>query len=548
MNKHFYATAQLVAHRRKTITYQPDTLEETQKEIQTWLKDPFIVRNIRQLTLTGDVRQPLQSDGKPDPLDLTLMWAPLVELIAQAARLVKLDFNCRSAPFPLELLEALQTYHPQVKLYLWDYYRDEELDHTDAAERALAVSPVLRGIRANGWTKGGGAPIDLRIAAFQRIVANAPNLEFASITQGQSGCIVHYQEPEDQVREHEAAAKFFLASRGPNTSVRKLILDGFSLNKATLIEWGKHVSLPHLDDLKCSRGLPESTYFELAPSILTNLKHVSLNLSNASRHLETPALVEQYLATCAPLETLSLWSWTGVVSLDTILKHGQHLKTLELHEREALNLGTRRSLLSIEELRRIRNECPRLEDLTLDMDRENADWHHDLDHHEEMLQEIARFGKRLRRMQIYLDLGVANRIAGWHGPATSSQVPNTHLPGKVDEGQHGGGTAGDTVTPSAEHLYRGPFNPPSRPEMRKHGVQLWKVIFGDPMRTGPRELDIKWGEWERKIGAGYPAHWVRWEYKNRRYVRVRPEERDDKPGEAIAHVVGGHGEADPDSD
>lgn len=541
MNKHFYAAVQLVAHRRKTITYTPDTLQDTQKQIQTWLKDPLVLRNIRQLTLTGHVNQPLALFGepKPEPADLTPMWAPLVKLVTNAPRLVKVNFSFRSAAFPLTLLEALQTYHPHVKLYIWKSHRDEELDHTDPAEQALAKSPILRGIKANAWIHGGGTTIDLRIAAFQRIVANAPNLQFASIAQGHSGCVIYRQGPENEARKKEAAAKFFLNSRGPNTSVRRLTLDGFSLSKATLTQWGKCVSLPHLEDLKCSRGLPESTYFEVAPALLTNLKHVSLNLSNASGYPEIPPLVEGYLSTCAPLETLSLWSWKGVVSISTILKHASSLKTLELHERETLSLHSRRGLLSFEDVRRIRTECPRLEDLTLDMDREDGDWQKDLDHHKDMLQEIAQFGKRLRRLQIYLDLGVANQIAGSDGHVTARQVRDTDDQGNMGSDLDDGMAAVDGPTSSSEEqVYRGPFSPPSRAEMQKHGAELWKIIFGDPTRTGPRELDIKWGEWERKLGSGYPQRWVLWEQRKRKCVTVRPEERDDRAGEAMVCVYG----------
>ena len=65
-----------------------------------------------------------------------------------------------------------------------------------------------------------------------------------------------------------------------------------------------------------------------------------------------------------------------------------------MHERETLSLDTRRGLLSVEDIRRIRDECPLLKDLTLDMDREAKDWQKDLDRHEEMLKELAQFGSR----------------------------------------------------------------------------------------------------------------------------------------------------------
>ncbi|ERF75325.1 hypothetical protein EPUS_00117 [Endocarpon pusillum Z07020] len=552
VNKHFYAATQLVAHRRKTICYTDNTLKETQKRIQTWLQDPLVLRNVRHLTLTGYMDRTDRLSGHPKPwsCDLTLMWAPLVKLVTKAARLTKVSFDFDTVQFPLPLLQALQTYHPQVKLYIWGYHREEELDHTDPAEQALAISPILRGIKCGAWVDSFGTNIDLRTAAFQRIVANAPNLELASFSRGRTGCMGRSSTLEDQVREREAAAKFFLNSRGPNTSIRKLVLDGFALSKQTLVEWGKHVSLPHLDDLKCSRGTPERTYFEAAPALLTNLKHLSLNLSSASKHSEIPRLLEGYLATCAPLETVSLWSWMGVVSIDTILKHGTTLKKLELHEREAYVFDCRRGLLSVEDVRRIRKECPRLEDLTLDLDREDADWRKDLDYHKDILEELAQLGKRLRRIQIYLDLGVAMASLPCAMAAQQAQSFPIIIPvaGIHDSERVTDDAAIDAANVPAEHVYRGPFKPPSTAEMCKHGRQLWKTIFGEPTQLGPRELDIKWGEWERKLGSGRPANWVFWEQRRKRYLAVRPEERDDRPGEAIVHVQGGLRHQDDDDD
>ena len=489
-------------------------------------------------------------DPIPESNDLTLMWAPLVELVTKAARLTKVSFDFASAEFPLPLLQALQTYHSQVKLYIWGYHREEELDHTDAAERALAISPILRGIKCGAWVHGGGTNIDLRTAAFQRIVANAPNLELASFSQGHTGCVIGFPTPEDQVREREAAAKFFRKSRGPNTSIRKLVLDGFGLSKKTLVEWGKHVSLPHLEDLKFSRGWPDRTYFEAAPALLTNLKHLSLNLSSASDYPEIPPLLEGYLATCAPLETLSLWSWKGVVSVDTILKHGATLKKLELHEREADMWNRRRGLLSVEDVRRIRKECPHLEDLTLDLDREDADWRKDLDYHKDILEELAKLGKRLRRIQIYLDLGFAMATLPRTTASRQAQGSNITIPGAgIRDSER---TTDDTTINAAnipvEHVYRGPFKPPSTAEMCKHGQQLWKTIFGESTQLGPRELDIKWGEWERKGGTGRPAPCLFWEQRRKRYLAVRPEERDDRPGEATVHVEGGSRAQDDNDD
>jgi hypothetical protein len=536
VNKHFYATAQLVAHRRKRLNYHPNGIQVTQKQIKKWLGEPLMLRNIREITITGDLYRNSHMIYAADKV--AAMWAPLVELVRKAARLTKVNFDCGAAEFPLALLEALQTCHPHVKLCIWSYHRDEELDHTDAAEQALAVSPILRSIRTHIWTNGSGSDIDLRLSAFQRIVANAPHLKFASVTRGHSGCVVRGHSTESLARERQAAAKFMSSSRGPNTSIRSLTLDGFRLEKSTLNEWGKYVSLPHLESLKCSRGMPGNSYFEVAPTLLTHLKHVSLNLSTASHEQsDLGGLVENYLASCAPLETLSLWGWMGVVSLDTILKHGPTLKTLQLHERESLSLDMRRGLLTTKDLQRVREECHQLEDLTLDMDREDASWQKDLDRHQDILDELAQLGRRLRKIQIYLDLGVAQEVAGFGRQTRYLAGVDVQALDSDEEADNGPGK-------SANLNDQGPFPPPKRSEIKEHGQRVWKTIFGNPAQRGPRELDIKWGEYERKMGSGYPAPWVLWERRHVRHVVVRPQERDDRLGEAVVRVLGGYEDED----
>lgn len=488
-----------------------------------------MLRNIREISIIGDFHQ--YGAMIPTADEMAAMWDPLVDLVRKTARLTKVDYDYGAAKFPLLLLDALQTCHPRVKLCIWNYGRDEEMDHTDEAEKALAISPILRSIKTSVWTNGSEPDIDLRLPAFRRILAKAPNLKFASITTGHSGCMVQGQSVEGLARERQAAAHFTSASDRPNTSIRSLTLDGFGLNQKTLHEWGKYVSLSHLESLKCSRGLPEISYFELAPTLLPNLKHVSLNLCIAGDRAVFENFVDNYLASCAPLETLSLWGWMGLVMLDTILKHGPTLKTLQLHERETMSLQVRRELLTTDDLRRIREECPQLEDLTFDTDREDADYQKDLLRHQEMLGELARFGRRLRKLQIYLDLGIANEITGLVRPR--QHLEETEAMNSTQ--QEAAETDPDSTT-STEYYYRGPFPPPPLDSIKDHGARVWQIVFGDPTHRGPRELHIKWGECERKLGPGYPARWVLWERRNMKHIMIRPQERDDRPGEAVVRV------------
>lgn len=105
--------------------------------------------------------------------------------------------------------------------------------------------------------------------------------------------------------------------------------------------------------------------------MLPNLKHFSLQLSDyCNDNMRTAG--ERYFATCSPLQSLSLWSWSQIVSLPVILNsHGPTLRLLHLHEQESFDEdgeGMRR-LLSVEEVKLIKDTCPNLQDFTMDLDR-----------------------------------------------------------------------------------------------------------------------------------------------------------------------------------
>lgn len=110
-------------------------------------------------------------------------------------------------------------------------------------------------------------------------------------------------EEMDQLQE--AQSKFFTRTK-PNPALRHLTLDGFGLSSHTLDVWGQYVDLTKLESFKCSRGLPDVSYFDEAAGVLTNLKQVSLNFGY-QREPDMKKAAEHYIATCSPLQSLSLW-------------------------------------------------------------------------------------------------------------------------------------------------------------------------------------------------------------------------------------------------
>jgi outer membrane protein TolC len=79
------------------------------------------------------------------------------------------------------LLDALEKHHPHAYLHIEDWARfDDDEDHNNAAEIALASSRNLRSLRARLLNTS--AHIDLRSAALERIVALSPGLEVLEVS------------------------------------------------------------------------------------------------------------------------------------------------------------------------------------------------------------------------------------------------------------------------------------------------------------------------------------------------------------------------------
>ena len=262
----------------------------------------------------------------------------------------------------------------------------------------------------------------------------------------------------------------------------------------------------------------DKSYFELAPTLLKGLKHVSLNFSRNSygADVDLAASADSYLASCSPLETLSLWSWMDVVSLSSILRHGPTLKTLQLHERESMDVNVPRKVLTPHDVADIRRACPLLQDFTMDIGEEEAA-------NQAVYDELAQLS--LDKVQLYFGLGIAAQI---------SNTGRTLLaPGDATESSDSEAAESDSDAPPpkrVKHL--------TAEDTVCQAKQIWRTIFGQ-RRTGQRALDIKIGEWERKMGTGYPSDWVLWEQDNRSYLKLRPHERDDMPDEVVLTCQGG---------
>lgn len=564
VNKAFYATTNIVGHRRKMLRFPPfghcchPNPDPADLDISSWLTNEDVLRDLHYLNIaTAPLSKQMDNSQGNSRQQEKRKFENLATLITKLGNLKLLNWSYRG-PIPLDVVEALQGHHPKAELQIYHFARyDDSANHEDPAELALSRSANLTTLKASLWNLNNEGYLNLREAAFKRIVACAPNLQFASVVTGRSGCVINTPTQEQLEELEECSAKFFTHKK-PNSALRALTLDGYPLSQATLKNWKSFVDLSGLQSLKCSRGLPDASYFAYAPQVLTNLKHVSLNLRYGSHGFKN--LIQTYIQDIAPLESLSLWSWIEAIPLDNILKrHGQTLRTLQLHEREttADYDEEKRRLLSLEDLKSIKAQCPRLRDLTVDIDRYSKSLKPEVElkHHADKLETVASMN--LEKLQIYFDLGIASMIHSYGASYESAdEEEHTNDVDHAPESQGAEVSSSAQTIPDKSPLHPSPTQcpPPKRLKKVKHPgsfspspdkaiepfvKELWKKVFGGRPNGTSRALDVKFGEWERKMGGGYPVPWLLKEQSKKSWWIVRPDERDDRPGECVATKYGG---------
>ncbi|KPI43037.1 uncharacterized protein AB675_1956 [Cyphellophora attinorum] len=536
VNKYFNATTKLVAHRHKTLNYTPLNWKNDATEVQQWLQSEDILRGLRYLT----VENVYTSDSDENP---EVKWRELALLIEKLGNVKLLVWN-HGSMIPLPILNALHTHQKKAELQIYKFERNEQTaDEHDPAELALAASPALTAIKAS-FQNNGDHP-DLRDACFKRIVAQAPNLRFASLSRYSAGCVIHGIS-QDQWEEKRKLEEKFYVHQSPNGSLRRLTLDGYGMSGAILDHWARFVDLTKLDNIKCSSGRPEISYFERAPVLLTGLKDVSLNFSYGMDGSAIHAAVENYLSTTAPLRSLSLWSWMGKLSLSSVLaRHGDSLEVLQLHERESASelSSDRRKVLTADDVKSIRLSCPKLRDLTIDCDRPSELLDTEIES-DAVLKELKEM-ETLSRLQIYYDLGLSHiahsRARPVPDPRSAADNDSSSDDDADREDSEGEDEEADEIDDDEDPPGRVNLGlPPSSAESIKAYVsELWKFIFGH--RSNPGVLEVKVGEWERKIGGGYPVQWVLQEASMRTRWIVKADERDDRKGQCTVTQFGGEG-------
>ncbi len=123
-----------------------------------------------------------------------------------------------------------------------------------------------------------------------------------------------------------------------------------------------------IDEWGSRKPVPMAIFFENVPSMLELIKIPSLNS----------------------------------VGTSPLLRHGTHLRTLEIHQLERYNRNWDEGAMKGLDLVKLRDGLPCLEELAIDVSRNEGDWPHDV------LDILASF-PRLRSLELWFELGLSNR-------------------------------------------------------------------------------------------------------------------------------------------
>ncbi|KAK5088870.1 hypothetical protein LTR05_003092 [Lithohypha guttulata] len=572
VNKYFNEAMKVVLHSQK-VFYLHNSIHQSldANGRNKWTKTSAIdhVRHLR-------VEYNLPWETRPDfsiPSSYTLFterFEPFNNFIRSIRSLKSLTWN--AGPLPHTLLETLKISHPKARLKIWCYKRFQSgLDYLDPSEVALANFPNLTHIKfdtrhaRSPLRPHSQAPNTYNHAAFRAIVSRSPSLEYAGLVLDDNAFLPDRSVfPESDTSDHKCR------------SLKSLTLDGssFQLSKESLKELSTYIDISRLETYKFSRGITRLDYFTCAASMLPNIKHLSLNFATLRNNFHdndntifVPA--KEYLLNCSPLETVSLWSWSGVLTVEELLnRHGATLKTLQLHEKQAslsYDFGrSERTTLTAAQIQSLRAACPRLSDLTLDLNQENLGF--DLRTQPEtldVLEIVSHFTPPLQKLQIYFDNnGLARYLQGklTYDPSTGLHHHELDTPDEdqdededevEDEDNNevdGRTTLASSTGPASTHsslVELTAIHSPLRKRARRDGntsesvesasggmnreqvlrnyvESIWKCVFGTAT-TGQRSLEVKFGEVESRSSVVVDTA--------KGHFLAYPHVRDDKLGE-----------------
>ncbi|THV04316.1 hypothetical protein K435DRAFT_774448 [Dendrothele bispora CBS 962.96] len=366
-------------------------LEETNDRITSWIEtEREVLRYIRWLSVV----QPQHSYHSTPTNRDELRYSSLITLLSQLRGLVKFIFALHE-PMPVDLLDCLDSFLPDIQLHVRNWTRKSiSTPFGDPGELTLANSHLLRTIQASVYD--GDGEIDLRRAAFMRIVTLAPNLESYNWSSHRTGGRLIRRMSPQRYEEQARLIEEFVVDR-PVKKVLKAIHINHNVSsmkdQVGIVDLGK---LERLEGISIGRDVDEGL-----KGIFSSLKALDIRVSRWRTELNPKPFID-FLFSLPSLEELSISDDLKYIDLESLLSyHGSTLRTLHLHETETVAiLQNPRRTLSLDDLRLIRDSCPRLYDLGIDISYIRAD-----PQESEIYAVLSTFGN-IYSLTLNYDLGI----------------------------------------------------------------------------------------------------------------------------------------------
>ncbi|KAK7443559.1 hypothetical protein VKT23_015732 [Stygiomarasmius scandens] len=379
-------------------------------------------------------------------------------------------------PMPVNLIDTLHSSQPNIQLHIQNWTRKSiDTPFGDPGELALTSSPLLRTIHASVYDYRGDGKIDLQRAAFMRIVALAPNLESYSWSSRSTGGCVMQMLSRKQSQEQARLRKEFDVDQPVKKILKGIHVDhevSLVKDQAGMVDLSK---LERLEGVHISRNIDVGL-----GDIFSSLKVLDIKVMVRRTEL-SPESFQGFLCSLPSLEELSVSDGLKYINLGDLMSyHGPTLQTLCLHETETTDLQDPRRTLSIDDLCLIRDSCPHLCSLGIDISYIRADLQES-----EVHALLSTFGN-IHSLTINYDLGIGLH-SSFHQTGSQYEGIKQQIKALTDK---------DSASAKLE--------------------AIWAEVAGPKLQ----QLLIQIGEQDRKIGKGLPAHWVHHERNMRAWYRM----------------------------
>ncbi|THU78001.1 hypothetical protein K435DRAFT_889598 [Dendrothele bispora CBS 962.96] len=371
-SKALHDSTKPLIYRECVLDLSRSKLDETNGRVTSWIETEIeVLGYIRSLTVVDDV----QSDAyyrltNRSKIKDEFKYSALIDLLSQLRVLVKFTFALHEL-IPVYPLDTLDSFQPAIQLQVRNWTRKSmSTPFRDPGELKLAKSSLLRTIQASVYD--GDAEIDLQraAAAFMRIVTLAPNLESYNWSSHNKGGCLFQEVTSELYKEADWLEKEFNVDWPVKKALKAIHIDhevSSVKDQAEIVDLGK---LERLRGIYISRNVDEG------------LRVIFLSLKALDLRVKVPTWTtgfdsksfQSFLCSLPSLEELSITDGLKYIDLTFLLSyHGSTLQTLHLHETQTTNLESLRRTLSLDDLRLIRDLCPQLYDIGIDISYIRAD-------------------------------------------------------------------------------------------------------------------------------------------------------------------------------